>query len=203
MVVSGEVEPGARLSELPLARHFGVSRPTIREALQRLESHGLARTDGRSLRVVQLRPGELRSALLMRSALEALHAELAANRTGEGEVAPAELRRLALLAERAEQATLRGLHGEAVQINRSFHQAIDSLADSPISARTLARLWDQILVSTERSLLGPGRGGAVNDEHRDLLSAIEAGDGARAADVARRHVLGTLDAVQDVGSALP
>src|SRR5688500_13252096 len=97
-VLSGELPPGARLAELGLAADLGVSRPTVREALRRLESHGLAGSDGRSLRVAGMEPGELRSALLMRSALEGLHAELAARRVAGGEVAPAALRRLHELA---------------------------------------------------------------------------------------------------------
>jgi GntR family transcriptional repressor for pyruvate dehydrogenase complex len=43
-VLSGQVATGERLpSETELARQFSVSRPTIREALSALESHGLIR----------------------------------------------------------------------------------------------------------------------------------------------------------------
>lgn len=193
LLVSGELEPGALLAELPLATQLGVSRPTIREALRRLESHGLAASDGRSLRVPQLEWPELRSALLMRAALEALHAELAAERVREGEVAPAELRRLVELAERAELSTEAGRYGDAVEENRAFHQAVDALAASPLSREAVDRLWDLIVVATERSLQR-GRGALVAREHRELLDAVGDGDGERAADVARRHVLGTLEA---------
>ena len=77
----------------------------MREALRRLESDGLADSDGRSLRVAQMDEAELRSALLMRSALDGLHAELAATRVRAGEIAPAQLRRLQQLADETEQAT--------------------------------------------------------------------------------------------------
>ena len=196
LVTSGELGPGARLAEVPLAAKLGVSRPTVREALRRLESNGLADSDGRSLRVAQMDAAELRSTLLMRSALDALHAELAAARVRDGEVAPAQLRRLLQLADDTERATNRGDHTSAIRSNRKFHQAIDALADSPVSAAAADRLWERILVSTARSLAVPGRGATVNREHRELLAAIVAGDGGHAGDLAARHVRATLAAAQ-------
>ncbi len=192
LVTSGELEPGTRLAEVPLAARLGVSRPTVREALRRLEGAGLAETDGRSLRVTRMEADDLRSALLMRSALEALHAELAAQRVGAGEVAPAELRRLDGLADAAARATTAGCYDVAVRANRAFHQAVDALASSPVSRDAADALWDRIIVATERSLAPAGRGSDVDREHRALLSAIGAGDGARAAAIARDHVLATL-----------
>jgi len=195
LVTSGELRPGTRLAELPLAARLGVSRPTVREALRRLEGDGLAESDGRSLRVTQMGEAELRSALLMRSALDGLHAELAAARVQAGEIAPAQLHRLELLADETERATDLGDYVSAVDLNWAFHEAIAVLADSPVSAAASARLSERILVSTRRSLALPGRGDIVNREHRKLLAAIVAGDAAQAGALATRHVRATLEAL--------
>ena len=191
-VVSGSLKPGRALAEIPLAEQLGVSRPTVREALRRLEGDGLLHNDGRGLRVASMDAGQARSALLMRSALEGLHAELAAQRCRAGEIAPAQLRRMEALADGADHHTRNGDLAAAMRDNRAFHQAIDALADSPVSAHAIDRLWDRILISAEASVQRPARTAIVDREHRALIDAIAAGDAEAAGAAARHHVLGTL-----------
>lgn len=192
LLTSGELPPGAPLREVRLATDLGVSRPTVREALRGLQGSGLVVSDGRSLRVLRMSEMEVRSALLMRSSLEALHAELAANRLNEGEISEAQLRRLRELADQAERATNADDLPLAVDRNRAFHRGVDELAASPVSAVAAAHLWDRILVATQQSLRTNERREAVSREHREILDAIEAGDAARASASASAHVRATL-----------
>jgi DNA-binding GntR family transcriptional regulator len=195
LIVTGDLEPGSRLAELPLAKRLGVSRPTVREVLRRLEVAGLALSDGRGLRAAWMDDRQLRSALLMRASLEGLHAELAAQRVAAGEVSPAELRRLEGTANQAQRATDEGDPDTAVVANRAFHQMIDEMADSPLSSAAVDTLWDRILAATKASLDPPERRRQVSREHRDLIRAIRAGETAEAAQTASAHVRSTLDAV--------
>jgi DNA-binding GntR family transcriptional regulator len=194
LIVGGDLTAGAPLAELPLARRLGVSRPTIRETLRRLEAGGLAVSDGRGLRVAQLEGIALRSALLMRASLERLHAELAAERVADGQIAPAQLRALGDMADEADLLTRRHEDVRAVLANRAFHQSLDDLAASPVSAAAVDRVWDQIIVSTRRSLIAPGRRSAVDREHREIIGAVSAGEASRAGQLAAEHVRATLTA---------
>lgn len=195
LIVTGDVQPGSRLTELPLAKRLGVSRPTVREVLRRLEVAGLALSDGRGLRVAWMDDRQLRSALLMRASLEGLHAELAAERVAAGEISPAQLRRLEGTADEALRATDAGDADAAVIANRAFHQLIDEMTDSPLSSAAVDTLWDRILAATKASLEPPERRRQVSREHRDLIRAIRSGEAATAAQIASAHVRSTLDAV--------
>ncbi len=191
LILDGHYPPGARLGEVEVAGALGVSRTPVREAFRALASDGLLAPAGRGVRVVRLDGAELAHVYRVRAALEALTAELAAERQRAGRLAPAELADLAALADRTHRATADGEFTAAVRLNRAFHRRVAELAANPVALHSLDRLWDQIQVSTRRTLGPPGRTALVDAQHRDLLAAVTAGDPAAAAAAARRHVLDT------------
>src|ERR1700691_4269822 len=70
-IVSGELPPGAKLSEPVLARQYGVSRGPLREALNRLqERHLVVRTAHIGARVAELSAQVLTETFVVREALE-------------------------------------------------------------------------------------------------------------------------------------
>lgn len=191
MIVGGAYAPGQRLTETEVAGELAMSRTPVREALRSLVADGLVRSAGRGVEVVALDTAALRDAYRVRAALEALTAELAAERQSEGLIAPAELTALAADADLTEEATVDGRFTEAVAYNRRFHGRIAALAGNPPAQAALERLWDQIVVSTRASLDPPHRPAQVNSQHRELLAAITEGRPLDAAAIARRHVLDT------------
>ena len=83
-IVSGVYRAGDRLPEVSLSTALAVSRTPVREALRRLESDGLVQASGRGVVVTAMSTPDLRHAHAVRGALDALTAELAADRRRAG-----------------------------------------------------------------------------------------------------------------------
>ncbi|GAA3557026.1 GntR family transcriptional regulator [Nonomuraea rosea] len=191
LILDGTYPPGARLTEMEAAATLEMSRTPVREALRALAADGLVRPAGRGVVVVALERDDLDEAYQVRAALEALTAELAAVRQRAGRIAPADLVALRDLADETAAVTAEGRLAEAVRLNRRFHRLIAELAGNAMALRTLERIWDQIQVSTLRSLTPPARSAHVSGQHESLLAAIEGGRAEEAAAIARAHVLDT------------
>ncbi|MFF4618421.1 GntR family transcriptional regulator [Nonomuraea jabiensis] len=191
LILDGAYPPGARLTEMEVAAALDMSRTPVREALRALTADGLVQPSGRGVVVVALAQGDLDEAYQVRAALEALTAELAATRQREGRIAPADLAALRQIAIDTATATAEGRLAEAVRLNRRFHRVIAELAGNSMALHALERIWDQIQVSTLRSLVPPARPAYVSGQHEELVAAIVLGRPEEAARVARAHVLDT------------
>ncbi|MEV1175897.1 GntR family transcriptional regulator [Nonomuraea sp. NPDC049784] len=191
LILDGTYPPGARLTEMEASAALEMSRTPVREALRALAADGLVRPSGRGVVVVALERSDLEEAYQVRAALEALTAELAAIRQREGRIAPADLVDLRGVATETATATAEGRLAEAVRLNRRFHRLIAELAGNSMALHALERIWDQIQVSTLRSLAPPSRPAHVSGQHEELVAAIVLGQAEEAARVARAHVLDT------------
>lgn len=131
-VLSGAVPVGTRLRQEALAAKFGVSRTPVREALRQLQATGLVEllpNRGAIVRGPSAR--EIREAYEVRAELEALAAELAAERISDRDLLrlreAQELFRKSVTTLIARRARQRAPWREAsvwVQANDLFHQAI-------------------------------------------------------------------------------
>jgi DNA-binding GntR family transcriptional regulator len=195
--MSGGIREDERVAESQLAEHLNVSRTPVREALQRLESDGLVRAQGRGIRLRTLNKDELTQLYTARAGLEGWAAFQAAQRVAAGEVPPAQLAMLNALAADTHELTVSGDLARAVEANRVFHEAIARLADNPVITRTLARWWDQIIISTRRSLRAPERTNAVHTEHEAILRALVHGDASAARAAVEAHAFATRDALNE------
>lgn len=86
-IVEGSLKPGQRLMEVQLAEQLGVSRTPVREAIRKLELEGFViMLPRKGAYVADMSVKDIIDVLEVRSALEGLAANLAAERMDEKEV---------------------------------------------------------------------------------------------------------------------
>lgn len=175
LILHGDLEPGEVVSQVQLARQFGVNRTPLREALRMLQREGLIDAEyNRRVKVAQLTTAELEQVYALRISVEAVAIRLCVPRFG-----PAELERLdALLAEmdaleeadfREWEVPHREFHELLVNaVGMRFNQAIDELQDH--TERYRRALIQQRPIS--RAV------GAM--DHRAIVAACHARDSAEA-----------------------
>jgi len=182
MVVSGQLAPGAELTQVGLAHQLGVSTTPVREALRRLEAEGLleSQRNGRP-RVPSFDPEDLDGLYASRVMVEALGVALSAPMLDE--------RRLADV--RGELAAMRAAVDPADwdAAHAGFHLSLMAGAGAPLRdeiARLVARS-DRYRRMSVRIDDGVGRR-LGDEEHAAILHACESGDGRGAALLLARHL---------------
>jgi GntR family transcriptional repressor for pyruvate dehydrogenase complex len=187
LVGAERIEPGGRLpAERDLARIFGVSRPSIREAVQRLEARGLVvvkhgvgvfvatppvQASGPAVPPALASPTAASVSELfdVRRLLEPAAAEWAALRADGPAIA-----RLRLLAQRFDAAV-----GAAerrfdllAEYDVQVHLEVVHHADNALLARLVGQLQDLQQLQLEWSLRRPGRLEETSVEHGVIVAAI-------------------------------
>ncbi|MEX8495228.1 GntR family transcriptional regulator [Sphaerotilus sp.] len=197
LIVSGALLPGERILEVPLAERLGVSRTPVRAALLRLEQEGLLEAVGAGggYRVRQFSAQDLRDAIELRGTLEGLAARLAAERGVDGALIAQAYRHLDAIDAALDTPALGEPDFAAyVQHNGGFHALLGRMSGSDLLQRELVRASRLPFASPSGFLgvqVGEPAGQAVlrvaQDQHRQVLDAIEQREGSRAEALMREH----------------
>lgn len=196
LILSGELEPGQRVSELPLVERLGVSRTPLRAALIRLAEEGLLdsiATGGFSVRGFD--EHELDAAVEVRGALEGLGARLAAERgAADGKLVPLRECVAALDALLAGAPITTKNLADYVRLNERFHAIVIELADSRVLLRQIERAVSLPFASASAFVMvqaalpeAQSMFAIAQDHHRCVVQAIEMREGARAEALMREH----------------
>lgn len=212
MILAGELPAGSRIAELAVVERLGVSRTPIRAALMRLEQEGLLeRLPGGGFAVRTFSERDIADAIEMRGTLEGLAARLAAER-GVPEGLMDEARDCLAGIDRVLRQPR--LDDEAfssyVEFNQRFHALLARMAGSPLVARELERVVNLPFASPSAFVVAQSNSArardmliVAQDQHREVLDAIERREGSRAEAVMRQHSRlaqrNLAEAVQDGG----
>jgi GntR family transcriptional regulator, vanillate catabolism transcriptional regulator len=196
LILSGELKPGQRLSELWVVDRLNVSRTPVRAALARLQEEGLLETlPYGGFAVKAFSEQEIHDAIELRGVLEGLAAQFAAER-GPDRVRLGEMK--ACLAQVDEIIARPQLASDDfanyVEINERFHALLMEMADSPTLARQLARVAALPFASPSGFVMAHAAQPqartilvTAQEQHRAVVNAIERGEGERAEAAMREH----------------
>jgi DNA-binding FadR family transcriptional regulator len=203
LIVRGELSRGERLpNEAVLAREFGVSRGTVREALRVLAAQNLIRTakgaGGGSFvtlptvdhisaflhaNISLLSESEdvsLEEFVVARELLEVFAARRCAARRSERDL---ERIRDTIIEDPAKLGS-----DEQFVYNKEFHSAVLDGCGNTLLCIAAQPVFSVLQTNLSRDAMSHRFGKRINEDHRAILAAIEEGDSERAADEMHRHM---------------
>lgn len=210
LIASGRIAAGERLpAERDLATRFGVSRPTIREAMIALEIAGLVEVrSGSGVYVLAQDAAQEELPPLADAGAPGPFEILEARRLIEGEtcalaaerVSAAQLQRLRELVDAMARENLRDDITE--EADERFHCLIAEASGNSALAAAVGWLWrlrNESAISThfQQRVRREGVRPIVAD-HRGIVAALEARDAARARETMREHLQRVADHLMEV-----
>lgn len=182
-IIDGSLEPGEPLRQDDIARMFNTSRIPVREAISRLEHHGLVRSQRyKGAIVAGLSAGEAAEIFDFRKLIE-----------------PEVIRRAVPRMSRELLAEARRYHEafsaspnpmEWGDLNRSFHGALYKASGLTYHMEIIHNAMDRIDRYLRAQLVLSNGMERANREHTGIIEACERGDGATAARLTSQHIEG-------------
>ncbi len=209
LIARGEYPQGCKLPpEGDLSARFGVSRPVIREALQRLRHEGFVRSQrGSGSVVVRGEPPGLRTfppvrtiADLLRSYEFRIHVEKSTASLAAKRRTDADLEELSQALDQAGSALQSRMFHLLGDLNFAFHRGVARATQNPYYLATLEMIpnvigFDRIAMETLDASGLTERMSQIHDEHVSICDAIRKRDPERASVEIERHIAAARDRV--------
>lgn len=183
-ILHGVLPPGQRLMEIQLAKHLGVSRTPVREAIRMLELEGLVVTIPRhGAEVAEITQKDLQDVLAVRCALEALAVDLACQA-----ITPEDIQTLRTNTDNFEQLIETGNLSALAECDVAFHDIIFSATHNGRLVQLLNNLSEQMYRYRLEYLKDKTAHPTLLKEHKEIIMHLENRDTAKARDVISRHI---------------
>ncbi len=185
-ILDGTLRPGERIVEQQLAERLHVSRTPVREALLKLERENLVARVGRGMAVRRYSSDEVRDIYKLRAHLESFAARMAAERITE-----AELGALSLIQDDMDEEpmdmtpdVIRALSRD----NQRFHAMVVRCARNAPLDRCFVQVFQLPLLYKAYVYFDEQRRRRSDQDHRELIDMLRAGDGEAAEQHWRSHL---------------
>lgn len=184
MIVSGQYEPDARLTESELTAQLQVSRGTVRSVIARLAQEGYVTTEvNRGARTRSFSVDEAVEILETRAVLEAALAAKAAERATEAEIAA-----MTEVCKRMWDWQFPGGREAYWELNRTFHGQVKQAARQATLAKFVDSLLYPLVVSQYLNNENATPRLESVREHEAILAAIATQNPEAAAAAMRHHL---------------
>jgi DNA-binding GntR family transcriptional regulator len=186
-IMSGSLSPGERIIESRWAQHFGVAQGTIREAINLLERDGFAAKEGgRSARVVNLTEKDVVQLYQMRSAVEGLAANLAAQTQPD-------FSNLQSIVDGMRRAAKAKSASNMLDWDLKFHLELCSLSGNKHLVDYAQRMLTPFFAFVRMRMITGGRGTSVWDKdlesHQRIVDLLREGDGEMAEQYVKKAMI--------------
>lgn len=198
------MSPGQRLIEAELMEMFGVTRGSVRSAIEDLTSDGLVeKIPNRGARVRRVSLDEAIAILECRGVLEGLIAARAAERVTEEQSA-----RLDHIGLQMREAVATAELRTYARLNSQLHELVAEIGAQQIATDLILKLRSQIVRHQFQLSQRPGRPQVSLGQHLAIIDAVTSGDPKKAEQAARRHVQSVIETLlelkdEDQEAALP
>lgn len=194
-ILSGKYKQNEELKENTLGQELGVSRTPVREALRQLELEGLVKIiPNKGAYVIGLTERDIKDIYDARSALEGLCARWAAEY-----ITDEQLKELSENVELSEYYAARGNYAQVCELDTKFHEILYQASGSRIMEQMMLNFHHYVERVRRVSLATEGRAEKSNEEHRRIVRAIAEKNPKQAEELAHRHVLNTIQNIDNYG----
>jgi DNA-binding GntR family transcriptional regulator len=181
-IVSGRLAEGRPLRQDTIARMFNVSHIPVREALGRLQAHGLANSARyKGVAVASMSPAEISEIFEFRAVLEAVVVERAVPRMTD-----ADLERAQIACDAFAAGTDPARWGE---LNRDFHWSLYSVSGMPYHLSVVRNAMDRVERYVRSQLKLTSGMERARADHQAIMDACARGEASTAAELTRRHIV--------------
>jgi DNA-binding GntR family transcriptional regulator len=192
-ILSRDLHPGEKLSDLRLSEELGVSRTPVREALHRLVQDGVViYSPNRGFFVASFSAQDIGEIFDLRAVLEALALRTVAAKLKPKEYrwARSELDRVEALIGAAEDDEERHEAASAfLAVDQGFHQWLIEGSRNTRLINIVNGLWAQISVFQRAGTHIPGWMDIALDQHKQVIDLLLDGKGDAAAEALEYHIL--------------
>jgi DNA-binding GntR family transcriptional regulator len=187
-IVNGELEAGSKLVETHLGKMMNVSRTPVRQALIRLAADGLVEVlPNRGARVRKWTTQDVLEVFEIRAVLEGQGAGKAARNRDEQSLLDLDI--LCNQMEDIDKVFDKKNRDRMSELNTEFHQKILLMSGSTILPAIVVSMSFGVLTSATFQHYTEDRIQQSLSQHREVVSAIRAGDSLWAESVMKAHLM--------------